>query len=116
MATQSSLKPLLAGALCGALLTMVLGFTTAGWVTSSKAESTALESSKLAVIQALAPICLSRFEASADATAQRDLLKKTEDWKRPEFVKTGGWAKLPGVETVSDGLARKCAELISAAK
>ena len=116
MAAQSFLKPALAGVVGGALLTMVLGFAIGGWVTSSKSQSVALESSKVAVINALAPICLSNFEASSTAPSQRELLEKTEDWKHVDFVKEGGWAKVPGLKEVSNGLARSCAEMILAAK
>lgn len=117
MATQTSyMKPVLTGVVGGALLTMVLGFTVGGWVTGSKAEVSAVEKSKSAVISALAPICLSNFKASSDATDQKVLLTKTEEWKIADFVKTGGWAKVPGSADVSTGLARTCAQLILAEK
>jgi len=116
MTTQSYLKPLLAGAIGGALLTMVLGFTVGGWVTESKSENTARDQSKLAVIAALAPVCLKNFNGSADAQKQQALLKEMDDWKHAEFVKTGGWAVIPGISEVSIGLARSCAKLILAGK
>jgi alpha/beta superfamily hydrolase len=116
MSTQSYLKPVLAGAVGGALLTMLLGFTLGGWVTNSKSVSTARNQSNLAVIAALAPICFNNFKASADAQEQRALLIKTDDWKQPEFVNSAGWTKIPGVKRVSSGLARNCANLILASK
>ena len=78
MATQSHLKPVLAGVVGGALLTMVLGFTLGGWVTGSKSENTARDQSNLAVIAALAPVCLNNFKGSADAQKQQALLKETD--------------------------------------
>jgi len=116
MNTKSSLKPVLAGAMGGALLTMILGFTLGGWVTGSKSESTARNQSSLAVIDALAPICLNNFKVSADAQGQRALLEKTEDWKHAEFVNSAGWTKIPGVKEASSGLARGCAKVILAEK
>ena len=117
MANQTSfLKPVLAGIVGGSLLTMALGFTMGGWVTGSKAEVSAQEQSKAAVISALAPICLNNFKSASDAQAQQALLKKTEEWKIADFVKEGGWAKMPGSTDVSTGLARTCAKLILAEK
>jgi len=116
MAKQSNLKPIVAGAAIGALLTMVVGFTMGGWVTGSKAESVAQKQSNLAVISALAPICLSNFKAATDSTKQHALLEKTEDWKRADFIKQGGWAKVPGLKDASTGLANTCAKLILADK
>ena len=116
MTSKTYLKPVLAGAVGGAFLTALLGFTLGGWVTSSKSENAAQDKSKLAVIAALAPICHSNFEATADAQEQRALLEKTDDWKRAEFVNSAGWTKIPGVEAASSGLARTCAKLILAKK
>ena len=116
MNTKSILKPVLAGAMGGALLTTLLGFTLGGWVTQSKSESTVRSESNLAVIAALAPICLSNFKASAGAQEQRALLKKAEDWKHADFVMSAGWTKIPGVKEASSGLARSCAKLILAEK
>lgn len=85
-------------------------------MTSSKFESAAREQSSLAVIAALASVCLNNFKTSADAKEQRVLLKKTDDWKHAEFVNTAEWAKIPGVKEESGGLARSCAKMILAEK
>lgn len=116
MSTQSSLKPALGGVAAGALLTMLLGFTLGGWVTSSKSESAARDQSNLAVIAALTPICFNNYKVSADAQQQRALLVKTENWKQAEFVNSAGWTKIPGVKEVRSGLANSCAKRILAAK
>ncbi|MGI9478597.1 MAG: hypothetical protein ACR2PI_17980 [Hyphomicrobiaceae bacterium] len=116
MTVKAYLKPVLAGAVGGAILTTLLGFTVGGWVTSSKSESAARDRSNLAVISALAPICHANFESSSDALKQRVLLEKTEDWKHAEFVNSAGWTKIPGVKEASSGLARSCAKLILAKK
>ena len=110
------IKPALGGAAGGALLTMLLGFTVGGWVTSSKSENVARQQSNLAVSAALAPICHNNFKASSDAQSQRALLKNTEDWKQAEFVNAAGWTKIPGVADGKSGLASSCAKLILAGK
>lgn len=116
MTSKTYLKPVLAGAVGGAFLTAVLGFTIGGWVTGSKSENTARDKSNSAVIAALAPICHSNFKASTDAQKQRALLEKTDDWKHAEFVNSAGWTKIPGVKSGNSGLARSCAKLILAKK
>ncbi len=116
MSTRSYLKPALAGAVAGALLTMLLGFTLGGWVTSSKSESVARVQSNLAVTAALAPICFNNYKRSTNAQQQRALLEKTEDWKQAEFVNSAGWTRIPGVKKVRSGLANSCAKLILASK
>ena len=116
MTVKSYLKPVLAGAVGGAILTALLGFTLGGWVTSSKSERVAQEKSNTAVIAALAPICHANYRASSNALEQRALLEKTDDWKHAEFVNSAGWTKIPGVAAVSNRLARSCAKLILAEK
>lgn len=105
---------MLGGAVGGSLLTMLLGFTMGGWVTASKSENTASDQSTQAVISALAPVCVSNFNKTNDMEKQQALLKGTEEWKRAAFVKSAGWASMPGQSEVSTGLANSCAKLILA--
>jgi len=55
-----SLKRLLQGAVAGALLTMIVGFTLAGWTLGSTVEKVAKERSGSAIAAALAPICVDK--------------------------------------------------------
>lgn len=110
-------KPAFWGAVAGAIAVAIFGFNWAGWVTGSRAEADATRRVNEAVVVALAPACVEKFDLAADATANRAALKKTESWSQGEFVEKGGWAKMPGADTPErvTAVARACATLISGA-
>jgi len=108
------IKPALWGIAGGAILAAIVGFTWGGWVTGSKAEAEASLRANTAVVNALAPICMEKFEHTADAAANLETLKKTDSWSRGDFVEKGGWATVPGgnaPERVT-AVAKACAALL----
>jgi hypothetical protein len=110
-----SLTRLLQGAVTGALATVVLGFGWGGWQLESKAQKLASQSAINAVVAALAPICVDKFQHAADATTTLIKLKATDSWKQDSFITEGGWATFPGNEPNSN-VAEACAKLLSAVK
>jgi hypothetical protein len=116
MNVPSSLKPTLWGAAWGAGLLALAGFTVGGWMTAGTAERTAEHRASEAVIAALAPICLSQFQLSADAMARQDELKKITVYDRESAVEKAGWATMPGSTNANAGVAKACADLITKAK
>src|SRR6266508_5398742 len=64
-----SLTRLLQGAAAGAAPILVVGFTWGGWVTGGTAKEMAQKSATSAVVTALAPICVDKFQHSAEFTA-----------------------------------------------
>lgn len=110
------MTPVLLGAVGGAVLTAILGFSWGGWVTHSKAEVQAKDRASQAVVAALAPICVANFHNSSDAVLQLAELKKLDTWKYADFVENRGWAKMPGMKNVNSSVAKACAEMILAAK
>ena len=62
-ARRIALKRLLQGAAAGAVATMFVGFYWSGWSLGSTADKMAKERSELAVIAALAPVCVDKFSA-----------------------------------------------------
>ncbi len=106
-------KPAFWGAVAGAVAVAIVGFNWGGWVTGSKAEAQASERATNAVVAALAPICVVKFQQTTEAPANLATLKKTESWSQGEFVEKGGWAAGPGSspEQVS-AVARACATLL----
>jgi hypothetical protein len=109
-------KPFLWGLLGGAVAMTIAGFSWGGWVTGGKSESAASQRAKDAVVGALAPICVDKFQHSGDVAANSVALKKTESWSQGEFVEKGGWAVIPGPvnpEQVS-AVAKACAALLTA--
>jgi|SRR6185503_11640984 len=109
-------KPTLWGIAGGAIALAIAGFTFGGWVTAGTAESTARTRADDAVVGALAPVCVDKFQRSGDAPANLVALKKVGTWQQGDFVEKGGWAAMPGT-TSSDrvsAVARACAVLLVA--
>ena len=110
-----SLKRLLQGAAVGAVTTIVIGFNWGGWTLGSTAREMAQKSSSSAVVAALAPICVDKFQHAADAPANTVELKKVNSWQQDTFIEKGGWATLPGMISPERGVAQACANLLTAA-
>jgi hypothetical protein len=64
-----SLKRFLQGAVAGCLATAIIGFTCGGWTLGSTATQMAENSASTAVIAAVAPICVDKFQRATDAPA-----------------------------------------------
>jgi hypothetical protein len=108
-------KPALWGVAGGALALAIIGFSWGGWVTGGKAESSALVRVDDAVVGALAPVCVDKFQRAGDATVNLAALRKVDTWSRGDFVEKGGWAAVPGnnsSERVS-AVAKACAALLA---
>lgn len=109
-------KPALWGVAGGAVALAIVGFTWGGWITGGKAESTALIRVNDAVVLALAPVCVDKFQRAADAKTNLAELKKVETWSQGDFVEKGGWATVPGTNSAErvSAVAKACAVLLAA--
>ena len=87
-----TIKHLLQGAAAGAVATMIVGFNWGGWSLASNSAKQAEEASRSAVVAVLAPICVDKFQRSADATSNFAELKKVSTYMQGSFVEKGGWA------------------------
>jgi hypothetical protein len=101
------------GAIAGAALAMIIGFGWAGWTTGGNATRMVDEASKTAVTAALAPICVERFQHTANAEQNLADLKKTASYEQGTFVEKGGWAKLPGSDASNYAVAQACATMLN---
>ena len=110
-------KPVLWGFAGGAVLAAIVGFTWGGWVTGSTAEMSAAQRANAAVVVALAPVCVERFQRASDASANLAALKKVDSWSQGDFVEKGGWATAPGSKASDQvsAVAKACATLLAAA-
>jgi hypothetical protein len=113
MNIKSDLKPLLLGAAGGAIALAIVGFTWGGWVTQSTAQMNSKSMAVSAVVTALAPICVSQFQLTADASAKRAELQKIDAWSQGAYVEKAGWATMPGSKAPDAAVAKACAGLIS---
>jgi hypothetical protein len=110
-------KPALWGVAGGAIALAIAGFTWGGWVTGGKAEAEATQRANAAVVVALAPVCVEKFNHTPDAAANLAALTKADSWSRGDFVEKGGWATLPGSNppTQVTAVAQACALLLAGA-
>jgi hypothetical protein len=106
-------KPAVLGAAGGAIVLAIVGFAWGGWVTASSAERSAKQRAEAAVVAALLPVCVAKFQASADVAVHLAALKKASSWEQGPYVEKGGWANMPGSTTANSDLARACAEALS---
>ncbi len=112
----SWLKPAVWGAIGGAVATMVVGFSSMGWVLGGTAERMAVERANSAMIVALTPSCVSGFMQQPEAAAKLAEFRKIDSWKQRQFVEDGGWATPRGDKTPNSGVANACAEELLKAK
>ncbi len=108
-----SVKRLLQGAAIGAIATLIIGFYWGGWVTGGTASDNTTRSTKAAVVAALSPICVDRFQHSAEAAVNMTELKKVASYQQGTFIEKGGWATMPGADTANSAVAEACANLLS---
>ena len=108
-------KPALWGMIGGAVAAMIVGFTWGGWVTAGRAETDSRQRVDAAVVQALAPACVARFERDPAAAGNLEALKKSDSWSQGTFIEKGGWAAAAGQKAPDQlsEVARKCASLLT---
>jgi hypothetical protein len=104
------------GAAAGAIAAVVIGFSFGGWMLGGTAQKMADKSANNALVSALAPICVDKFQHASGAQTTLVELKAVDSWRRDSFVEKGGWATLPGMERPNRDVAEACAKLLDALK
>ena len=110
-------KPAVWGMAGGAIAAAIVGFSWGGWVTGGKADSEATLRANAAVVSALAPVCVERFQRATDVSANLAALKKVDSWSQGDFVEKGGWATAAGAKPPEQlsAVAKACALLLAPA-
>jgi hypothetical protein len=72
---------------------LFVGFYWGGWVTGGTAKELTQRSTTAAVVTALSPICVDKFQRSAEAGANLVELRKVSSYQQGSFIE-GGWATL----------------------
>lgn len=103
-------KPGIYGAVVGAIVISILGFSWGGWKTANSAQEMADSQAKEEVTQAMVPICLQNATADTDRVAKLAAIKAASGFNRSKAVMEAGWATLPGTEEPNRDLARACIE------
>ena len=102
--------------MAGAIVIMILGFTWFGWILGGTAEKLANQRAETAVVAALTPICVEKFQHQAGAAEKLAEFKKiSSSWDRRSAIEKGGWATVPGSGTPEQvsAVAKACAVLLS---
>ncbi len=102
------LKPGIYGAVCGAAVFAIAGFSWAGWVTGGSAKEMASDAADTAVIAALVPICVSQANADPSSVEKLKAIKNQSSYKQSDGVIEAGWATMPGSTEANKILARAC--------
>ena len=111
MKIHPGVKPAVWGAVVGAVAFAIVGFSWLGWTLDSTAEKMAGQRAETAVVTALAPICVERFQQQTDAAAKLVAFHKvSSSWDRRALIEKGGWATMPGSTAPNSAVASACAE------
>jgi len=94
------------------VLTMIVGFGWGGWVVGSTARQMAENMSRDAVVQRLAPICVTQSARDLGKNQKLVALKGESTWQRGEYVGKQGWATMPGEQEPDRRVADACAALL----
>jgi hypothetical protein len=106
------IKPAAWGAVGGAVLITIIGFSADWVVTSGSAEEMAEAEVERAVVAALTPVCVAQFRSVAEAARTTHLaaLGEESSWQQPDYVEEQGWATMPGTEEPNEEVAEACAD------
>jgi hypothetical protein len=110
---QASKKVVFWAILGAIVLTMIVGFSWAGWVTGGTAQKMGVVMAKDAVVQRLAPICVLQFNQDPDKTQKLQAFNETRTYQRDDYVKEQGWATMPGEDQPDSQVADACAKLLA---
>ena len=94
------------GLICGAVISMIIGFGWGGWTTAGTTQKMTDE----AVLASQAAICVAQFMKAPNHEENLKELGKLDSWMRSEFIEKGGWDKMPGQEKADPSVAEACAK------
>ena len=95
MTTPEWLKPGIYGALLGAALVGIGGFSWGGWMTRGGAEELATSMAEDEVIAALVPVCLEISRTDPNRVVQMAAIREASAFQRRNVVMDAGWANRP---------------------
>lgn len=102
------LKPGIYGAVIGAVVVGVVGFSWGGWMTAGGANRMASAMAHDGVISALVPVCLDMSLNDKDRIAKLATIRAASTYQRRDAVMRAGWVTVPGSEAPNRDLAQAC--------
>jgi hypothetical protein len=90
------------------VVTLVIGFGPAGWVTAGKARQMVGEAAGNARHELATAVCVEDFLRDADAGARLKQVKQAVWYERDRLVADGGWATMPDRKEPNSLVASMC--------
>lgn len=107
------IKPGIIGAAIGAVATMVIGFNQGGWYTSKSATALAAETSSVAVVNALVPVCVAQSHLDPDIAGKlAHMATMITGYEKRDYVMKAGWATTSTVDGPNRDVASACADAL----
>ena len=97
------------GLVCGAIIAMIIGFGWGGWSTAG----TSQKMTEDAVLTSQAAICIAQFMKGTEPGEKLKEFEIVGRWDRDDFIREGGWDKMPGQEKAEYSVARACSDGIA---
>jgi len=101
-------KPAVYGALVGAVVVAILGFTAGGWVTGASANKMARVMAGDKVTEAMVPVCLDMAATDPERVEKMASIQEANGYSRRKAIMDTGWATPPGATSPDSDLARAC--------
>ena len=110
------LKPGVWGAVLGAILMAIVGFSQLGWRTASSADALASERASDAVVAAMVPFCVAKAQSDTDHAAMAKFNAEQSAYSRVDLVIKAGWATIGGAKSADSSLAQACSMKLATMK
>ncbi|SNS59934.1 hypothetical protein [Antarctobacter heliothermus] len=108
MNTPEWLKPGIYGAVIGAVVVGIVGFSWGGWVTGSTANDRALAMSRNDVVASMVPVCLDMARSDPGRAEKLETIRAASTYQRRNAVMAAGWATVPGTDAPDRDIAQAC--------
>jgi alpha/beta superfamily hydrolase len=102
------IKPGIYGAIIGAILVAIVGFSWGGWVTGGTAKDMATSMARDDVVAAMVPVCLDMAKTDPERATKLTTIKAADTYQRREALMEAGWATMPGREAPDRDIAKAC--------
>ena len=111
--SKESVKPFVLGIAVGAVVLLILVFST-GWVVqSSSAAAEAQKTAKMAVLDRLTTICVAQYMEDPSREERLTGFQEAGSYEKDDYVEDSGWATMPGDEKPNGKVADACAKQIA---
>ena len=102
------LKPGIYGALIGAVVVGVVGFTWGGWVTGGTSNDRAMAMSRDDVVASMVPVCLDMAQSDPARADKLETIRAASSYQRRDALMEAGWATMPGMDSPDRDIAQDC--------